>query len=195
MIRPSITDNDNGNEIPIWLHLTNEQFQELFRQIFSSTISTTIISMEELQQLSITMYQERKRLHEKKLWSTLLKTIKNGLHRWPSMLKQVILSMNIVRHQSIEYFTDEMYSNVVEIYLQKPVIEQILQHETIVENLLEKYIEDHFHLFDYNYDHDDEQLAHEIQQQQQQLNDNSYQVRNFYFELNVLLLFVLDRND
>jgi hypothetical protein len=178
MDRPSITDKDNGNEIPIWLHLTNEQFQELFRKIFSS-ISTATISIEELQQLGITMYQERKCLHEKQLWLTLLKTIQNGLHRWPSMLKQVILSMNIVRHESIEYFTDEMYSNVVEIYLQKPVIEQILQHETIIENILEKYIEDHFHLFDYDYDHDDEQLAHEIQQQL--LNDNSYQVRNFYF--------------
>ncbi|CAF5069815.1 unnamed protein product, partial [Rotaria socialis] len=88
-----------------------------------SSISTTTISIEELQQLAITMYQERKRLHEKQLWSTLLKTIENGLHRWPTMLKQVILSMNIVRNQSIEYFTDEMYSNVVQIYLQKPAIE------------------------------------------------------------------------
>ncbi|CAF4611596.1 unnamed protein product, partial [Rotaria socialis] len=67
--RPS-TDKDNADDIPIWLHLTNEQFQELFRKIFSS-ISTTTISIEELQQLAITMYQERKRLHEKQLWSTL----------------------------------------------------------------------------------------------------------------------------
>ncbi|CAF1934012.1 unnamed protein product [Rotaria magnacalcarata] len=66
-----------------------------------------------------------------------------------------------------------MYSNVVQIYLQKPIIEQILQYETIVENMLEKYIEDHFHLFDYDYDHDDEQLAHEIQQQ---LSHNSNQM-------------------
>ncbi|CAM4981974.1 unnamed protein product [Rotaria socialis] len=76
--RPS-TDKEKGNDIPIWLHLRNEQFQELFRKIFSS-ISTTTISIEELQQLAITMYQERKRLHEKQLWSTLLKTIENGLH-------------------------------------------------------------------------------------------------------------------
>ncbi|CAM4984127.1 unnamed protein product [Rotaria socialis] len=58
--RPS-TDKEKGNDIPIWLHLRNEQFQELFRKIFSS-ISTTTISIEELQQLAITMYQERKRL-------------------------------------------------------------------------------------------------------------------------------------
>ncbi|CAF3392825.1 unnamed protein product, partial [Rotaria socialis] len=172
--RPS-TDKDNGDDIPIWLHLTNEQFQELFRKIFSS-ISTTTISIEELQQLAITMYQERKRLHEKQLWSTLLKTIENGLHRWPTMLKQVILSMNIVRNQSIEYFTDEMYSNAVQIYLQKPVIEQILQYETIIENILEKYIAEHFHLFDYDYDHDDEQLAHEIQQQLRSHNSNQIEM-------------------
>ncbi|CAF5090342.1 unnamed protein product, partial [Rotaria socialis] len=30
--RPS-TDKDNADDIPIWLHLTNEQFQELFRKI------------------------------------------------------------------------------------------------------------------------------------------------------------------
>ncbi|CAF4347944.1 unnamed protein product, partial [Rotaria sordida] len=133
--RPSI-DNDNEHHIPIWLHLANEQFQELFRKIFSP-VSATTITIEELQKLAITMYQERKRLHEKQLWSTLLKTIENGLHRWPTMLKQVILSMNIVRNQSIEYLTDEMYSDVVRIYLQKPIIEQIVQHETIVENMLE----------------------------------------------------------
>jgi translation elongation factor EF-Ts len=176
----SIDKDNKRNDIPLWLHLKNEQFQELFRKIVSSiSTTTTTLSIEELQQSAMTMYQERKRLHEKQLWLTLLKTIENdGLHRWPTLLKQVILSMNIVRNQSIEYFTDEMYSNVVRIYLQKPIIEQIVQHETMVETILEKYIEDHFHLFDYNYDHDDEQLAYEIQQQ---LNQNSNQVRYFFF--------------
>ena len=187
-----ITDNDNTTDIPLWLHLTNEQFQELFRQIVSST--TTTISMKELQQLAMTIYQERKRLDEKQLWSTLLKTIENGLHRWPTLLKQMILSMNIVRNQSIEYFTDEMYSNVVEIYLQKPIIEQILQYETKMENMLQEYIENHFHLFDYDYDHNDEQLVHEIQQQ---LSHNSNQVRNFFFffELKFYYCLFLDGND
>ncbi|CAF4999408.1 unnamed protein product [Rotaria socialis] len=81
--------------------------------------------------------------------------------------------MNVVRHQSIEYLTDEMYSDVVRIYLHKPVIEQILSHETIIENMLEKYIEDHFRLFDYDYDDNDERLANEIRQQQ---TDNSNQI-------------------
>lgn len=177
--RPSM-DNDYENHIPKWLHLTNEQFQELFRKMFSS-VSTATIVIEELQQLAITKYQERKRLHERQLWSTLLKTIEDGSNRWPTLLKQVILSMNIVRNQSIKYFTDEMYSNVVRIYLEKPVIEQILQHEIMVENMLESYIEDHFHLFDYDYDHEDERLADEIQQQLKSPTSN--QVRNYFFEL------------
>ncbi|CAF3189478.1 unnamed protein product [Rotaria socialis] len=169
----SSRDNEKvQKDIPIWLQLTNEQFQELFHKIFSS-VSTTTISIEELQQLAMTMYEERKRLHEKQLWSTLLKTIEHGFHRWPTLLKQVILSMNVVRHQSIEYLTDEMYSDVVRIYLHKPVIEQILSHETIIENMLEKYIEDHFRLFDYDYDDNDERLANEIRQQQ---TDNSNQI-------------------
>ncbi|CAF5221307.1 unnamed protein product, partial [Rotaria magnacalcarata] len=59
----------------------------------------------------------------------------------------------------------EMYSDVVRIYLQKPIIEQIVQHETIVENMLEKYVDDHFHFLDYAYDNDDdEQLNHNTNQ-------------------------------
>ncbi|CAF4727417.1 unnamed protein product, partial [Rotaria magnacalcarata] len=52
--RPSI-DNDNEHHISIWLHLANEQFQELFRKIFSP-VSATTITIEELQKLAITMY-------------------------------------------------------------------------------------------------------------------------------------------
>ncbi|CAF4775952.1 unnamed protein product, partial [Rotaria magnacalcarata] len=44
-------------------------------------------------------------------------------------------------------------------------IEQIVQHETIVENMLEKYVDDHFHFLDYAYDNDDdEQLNHDTNQ-------------------------------
>ncbi|CAF4886576.1 unnamed protein product, partial [Rotaria magnacalcarata] len=75
--RQRLDKDDRRNELPIWLKLTNEKFRELFRKI-SSSLSTTTITVEELQQLVLKMYQDRKYLHEKQLWSTLLKIIEHG---------------------------------------------------------------------------------------------------------------------
>ncbi|CAF4624592.1 unnamed protein product, partial [Rotaria socialis] len=66
--RQRLDKDDRRNEIPIWLKLTNEKFRELFRKI-SSSLSTTTITIEELQQLVLKMYQDRKYLNENKLWS------------------------------------------------------------------------------------------------------------------------------
>lgn len=162
----------NENEIPTWLKLTNENFQELFGRILSC--ATTSITIEELQQVAIGIYQDQKHLHEKKVWSTLLRTIESGLHRWPAMLKQRILSLNIVNNRSIEYMTEEMYSNLIHIYLQQPVVERIVQYETNIENMLEKYIDDYYNFLGYDYDKDDQRLASEIKQH---LNDNLNFVR------------------
>lgn len=199
-------NNDYGideNEIPLYLSLTNQSFTQMIEQILTNiSFNNHPMTIQEIREIAILIYQSRIINLEKSVWLTYfkagtgtLKTEQSSPAIWPTRLKSYVVSLK--NYDLNKDHLDDLCLKLVHLRLHRfdhkqqqcqdklrENIESISDDKTHILPILQTYIEENLQSLQGQYDYRIQLIIYDYEYHRLELeffaqDPTEYQVRKF----------------